>query len=871
MVRMAGGLRLRFLHASLVWLLFAQALAATNTPSSTALQQARECMLLGGHLDLFRDHGVEPHVPQCIYTDCPQGSEKAFGSCVNPELPGQAREIALTLHSPCTSCAADGGVELAGRLWVALAAALQVPLQEIQVSMLLMCDVLWRDYPLQHFTLQKSSEGPLVTPYGGVLQAAAIDSGYRWDFFMAVRVHTSRIDPGDPKYLELMALHPSPLLEATGWSDGIHVFEIVQHKTSQVPPLSSLSSAFKIRGHAWGEEPPTDLPDGGSSNPTGSGGDPKNSGNILQTTAHPSRSDMDASTTGVAEETSPVPAPAGCECRTAWLGDGFCDDICNNEVCGWDRGDCGPVPSQAQTGSSEGQEQEVKWPNGYYSPSTSEWESWHVGSDAGNIQGNRGPVIGMNANGEGPLHVQAAQEDGESWWADEPPKEYAESQGVSPLVIGGLCILGCCVPIVCFFARKNPRKDGGEDRRTGWAIGHGFDGSVDDEEKGQRNLSKFSARTWTSQFSEETTDTGGSSPSDSFGLGSKEPKVYPEPAHPDLEDFRASRGDWRNPRSHGPRPEGPRDAARDWQVPHVPGQPNCWYQKQEEERQRRQREKEEQRKTHREQTRAEQDAWQQDWIKNKRGQDKIDKERKRQEEDNKRQQQEKETAQKQQEEAERQRKRQEEDIWKKKEEELHRKAQKEAEAERAERVERQKRDEQRKQQEARQREKEAQQRRAAEQQREAQRKKQREAHAKQQKKDSSGEETRGGFFGRWGRARSEPPKETRQKADAGHQWTKWPGASPPSESKEDKARKAKENAERIAKERQQEAAEKKATSLMDSVMKQIDGTRNAPLEERKKVFKDLQRQLHPDKNPQDQEAAKLPVQKLMENRNVYLS
>lgn len=873
MVRMAGGLRLRFLHASLVWLLFAQALAATNTPSSTALQQARECMLLGGHLDLFRDHGVEPHVPRCIYTDCPQESEKAFGSCVNPELPGQAREIALTLHSPCTSCAADGGVELAGRLWVALAAALQVPLQETQVSMLLMRDVLWRDYPLQHFTLQKSSEGPLVTPYGGVLQAAAIDSGYRWDFFMAVRIHTSRIDPGDPKYLELMALHPSPLLEATGWSDGINVFEIVQHKTSQVVPLSSLSSAFKIRGHAWGEEPPTDLLDGGSSNPTGSGGDPRISGNILQTTAHPSRSDMDTSTTRVTEETSPIPAPAGCECRTAWLGDGFCDDICNNEVCGWDRGDCGPVPTQAQTGSSEGQEQEVNWPNGYYSPSTSEWESRRVGSDAGDIQGNRGPVIGMNANGEGPLHVQAGQEDGESWWADEPPKEYAESQGVSPLVIGGLCILGCCVPIVCFFARKSPRKeDGGEDsRRKGWGIGHGFDGSEDDEEKGQRNLSKFSARTWTSQFSEETTDTGGSSPSDSFGLGSKEPKVYPEPAHPDLEDFRASRGDWRNPRSHGPRPEGPREAARDWQVPHVPGQPNSWYQKQEEERQRRQREKDEQRKTHREQTRAEQDAWQQDWIKNKREQDKVDKERKRQEEDNKRQQQEKETAQKQQEEAERQRKRQEEDIWKKKEEELRRKAQKEAEAERAERAERQKQDEQRKQQEARQREKEAQQRRAAEQQREAQRKKQREAHAKQRKKDSSGDETRGGFFGRWGRARSEPPKETRQKADAGHQWTKWPGASPPSESKEDKARKAKETAERIAKERQQEAAEKKATSLMDSVMKQIDGTRNAPLEERKKVFKDLQRQLHPDKNPQDQEAAKLAFQKLMENRNVYLS
>lgn len=91
------------------------------------------------------------------------------------------------------------------------------------------------------------------------------------------------------------------------------------------------------------------------------------------------------------------------------------------------------------------------------------------------------------------------------------------------------------------------------------------------------------------------------------------------------------------------------------------------------------------------------------------------------------------------------------------------------------------------------------------------------------------------------------------------------------ESREEKARKAKETAERLAKEKQQEAAEKKASSLMDRVMKQIDSTRDAPLEERKKVFKDLQRQLHPDKNPHDQEAAKLAFQKLMENRNIYLA
>eukprot|EP00439_Symbiodinium_sp_Y106_P016034 s8523_g2.t1 len=50
-----------------------------------------------------------------------------------------------------------------------------------------------------------------------------------------------------------------------------------------------------------------------------------------------------------------------------------------------------------------------------------------------------------------------------------------------------------------------------------------------------------------------------------------------------------------------------------------------------------------------------------------------------------------------------------------------------------------------------------------------------------------------------------------------------------------------------------------------------DRTRSSPLEERKKVFRDLQRQLHPDKNLHDQEAAKLAFQKLMESRDSYLS
>jgi len=63
---------------------------------------------------------------------------------------------------------------------------------------------------------------------------------------------------------------------------------------------------------------------------------------------------------------------------------------------------------------------------------------------------------------------------------------------------------------------------------------------------------------------------------------------------------------------------------------------------------------------------------------------------------------------------------------------------------------------------------------------------------------------------------------------------------------------------------------KQASSLSAGVREKLDQTRNAPLEERKKVFKDLQRQLHPDKNPECQEAAKLAFQQLMDSRNLYL-
>lgn len=53
-------------------------------------------------------------------------------------------------------------------------------------------------------------------------------------------------------------------------------------------------------------------------------------------------------------------------------------------------------------------------------------------------------------------------------------------------------------------------------------------------------------------------------------------------------------------------------------------------------------------------------------------------------------------------------------------------------------------------------------------------------------------------------------------------------------------------------------------------MKQLDQARSKPIEDRKKLFKDLQRQLHPDKNIEQAEAAKMAFQKLMEQRQDFL-
>lgn len=79
-------------------------------------------------------------------------------------------------------------------------------------------------------------------------------------------------------------------------------------------------------------------------------------------------------------------------------------------------------------------------------------------------------------------------------------------------------------------------------------------------------------------------------------------------------------------------------------------------------------------------------------------------------------------------------------------------------------------------------------------------------------------------------------------------------------------------ARKIAAKREQEKLQQKIVedSLVESMLQKLEETRSQPLSEKKRIFRDLQRQLHPDKNVHCAEAAKLAFQELMMQRNSYL-
>lgn len=62
-----------------------------------------------------------------------------------------------------------------------------------------------------------------------------------------------------------------------------------------------------------------------------------------------------------------------------------------------------------------------------------------------------------------------------------------------------------------------------------------------------------------------------------------------------------------------------------------------------------------------------------------------------------------------------------------------------------------------------------------------------------------------------------------------------------------------------------------AAALIADTMAELDRNRGKPLEVRKRVFKELQRQLHPDKNIDNAEAANMAFVRLMESRPAFLA
>lgn len=64
---------------------------------------------------------------------------------------------------------------------------------------------------------------------------------------------------------------------------------------------------------------------------------------------------------------------------------------------------------------------------------------------------------------------------------------------------------------------------------------------------------------------------------------------------------------------------------------------------------------------------------------------------------------------------------------------------------------------------------------------------------------------------------------------------------------------------------------KDAEWLIADMLQHLEKTRQEPLHVRKAVFRGLQRQLHPDKNADCEEAAKQAFQQLMQERAAYFS
>jgi len=441
---------------------------AVAKPRSEALVEARNCIVKGGRLNLFRPRRAARHFPRCVHHDsCPSGSTEVHDTCVAPVILQEEREIVLTLHAPCSSCQADSGLELSSKLWLAVAAALQVPLQETVASALLVRKEQRQHNPVQHFTISRAGDSPWVSNPGRLVLSAG-DDGMAWDLFVAVRIHTSRIDSGDAVLAQLLVGHAGPILEVLGQTAGVQVFEINSRKTSQVSNLNALEAKFKFGDLPWGQKPPPistlprhDFKSYGDQAPPGSApGSPAPPPSMPLNSPTTVKAPMPTTTRLFSRTSHPkafLATTSACQCPTTWLGDGVCDHICDTEACRWDAGDCASPatgPREEVEASGDAVTTSIAWPNGFYQPSTSALPLPRYMRD---FRMRQSLVVSLEAKTDSLGHLNVVASDGSSsWYADGfREKEYDGGFDPFPILLACLVFGICCIlPMICFLARR---------------------------------------------------------------------------------------------------------------------------------------------------------------------------------------------------------------------------------------------------------------------------------------------------------------------------------------------------------------------------------------------------------------------------------
>jgi len=146
----------------------------------------------------------------------------------------------------------------------------------------------------------------------------------------------------------------------------------------------------------------------------------------------------------------------------------------------------------------------------------------------------------------------------------------------------------------------------------------------------------------------------------------------------------------------------------------------------------------------------------------------------------------------------------------------------------------------------------------------------------------NGSASNGRYFGGWER-RPQPEDSPPRKSPGNSAATDSPAgkrARRPQQQNDGSAHRSSTSTGRSSKVNQHEEAattndklSPAAQELVSNMMQKLDAAWGSPLEERKRVFRELQRDLHPDKNMESEEeaeAAKVAFQKLMERRSGFL-